>query len=84
MLLVVNSLKKGMKFFLFASLVLLNGCFVSPLIAPGFYAGAADVGVKSKELITGSECKWRCYKKKKVKISKTHFKYRKITFIDNN
>jgi len=57
---------------------------VSPLIAPGFYAGAADVGVKSKELITGSECKWRCYKKKKVKISKTHFKYRKITFIDNN
>ena len=65
MLLVVNSLKKSMKFFLFASLVLLNGCFVSPLIAPGFYAGAADVGVKSKELIAGSECKWRCYKKKK-------------------
>ncbi len=64
MLLVVNSLKKSMKFFLFTSLVLLNGCFVSPLIAPGFYVGAVDVSVKSKELITESECKWRCYKKK--------------------
>jgi hypothetical protein len=53
-----------MKIFLFASLVLLNGCLMSPLIAPGFYAGAADVSIKSKELIGDGECKWRCYKKK--------------------
>jgi hypothetical protein len=64
MILFVNSLKKNMKFFLFVFLVLLNGCLMSPLIAPGFYAGAVDVNVKSKELITESECKWRCYKKK--------------------
>ena len=64
MILFVNSLKKSMKIFLFASLVLLNGCLMSPLIAPGFYAGAADVSVKSKELIGDGECKWRCYKKK--------------------
>jgi hypothetical protein len=64
MILLVNSLKKNMKIFLFVSLVLLNGCLMSPLIAPGFYVGAVDVSVKSKELITESECKWRCYKKK--------------------
>ena len=47
--------------FLIVLLILLNGCFMSPFIAPGFYAGAADVSVKSKEVLTGSKCEWRCY-----------------------
>jgi len=54
-----------MKKFLFASLILLNGCLPSLFIAPGFYAGATDVSVKSKEVLSGAECKWRCYKIKK-------------------
>jgi len=54
-----------MKKFLFASLIILNGCFPSLFLAPGFYAGTADVTVKSKEILSGTECKWRCYKNKK-------------------
>ena len=65
MILLVNSKKKIMKKFLFASLILLNGCLPSLFIAPGFYAGATDVSVKSKEVLSGTECKWRCYKIKK-------------------
>tara|TARA_B110000914_G_C15207710_1_gene329162 strand:+ start:403 stop:570 length:168 start_codon:yes stop_codon:yes gene_type:complete len=53
------------KKFLFASLILLSGCLPSALLAPGFYAGAADVTIKSKEVLSGTECKWRCYKNKK-------------------
>ena len=50
--------------FLIVLLILLNGCFMSPFIPPGFYAEAADVSVKSKEVLSGIECKWRCYKDK--------------------
>jgi len=53
------------KKFLFASLILLSGCLPSAFLAPGFYAGAADVTIKSKEVLSGTECKWRCYKNKK-------------------
>ena len=62
----VNSIKKIMKKILFISLILLNGCFLpSVIVAPGFYAGTADVAVKSKEVLSGDVCKWRCYKNKK-------------------
>jgi|TARA_B110000211_G_scaffold232428_1_gene296135 hypothetical protein len=53
------------KKFLFASLILLSGCLPLPGLAPGFYAGATDVTIKSKEVLSGTECKWRCYKNKK-------------------
>ena len=65
MILFVNSLIKSMKFFLFAMLICLNGCFFSPSLIPGFHIGAADVTIKSKELLSGSKCEWRCYKHKK-------------------
>ena len=61
----VNSVKKSMKNFLFALFILLSGCLPSPFLAPGFYAGATDVTIKSKEVLSGTECKWRCYKNKK-------------------
>ncbi len=61
----VNSVVRHVKKFLFASLILLSGCLPSALLAPGFYAGAADVTIKSKEVLSGTECKWRCYKNKK-------------------
>jgi hypothetical protein len=61
----VNSVKKSVKKFLFASLILLSGCLPLPGLAPGFYAGATDVTIKSKEVLSGTECKWRCYKNKK-------------------
>ena len=55
-----------MKLFTFALFILLNGCvYMSPIIAPGFYVGTADVAIKSKELLSGAECKYRCYKNKK-------------------
>ena len=50
--------------FIFLCLLLLTGCLPGLWTAPGFYAGSADVIVKSKEFITKSECKWRCYEKK--------------------
>ena len=65
MILFVNSIKKIMKIFLFASLIFLNGCLPSIFLAPGFYAGTADIAVKSKEILSGSECKYRCYENKK-------------------
>ena len=65
MIFCVNNVIKKMNKFLTVLLILLNGCFMSPFIAPGFYAGAADVSVKSKEVLSGIECKWRCYKDKK-------------------
>ena len=61
----VNSIKKIMKKILIISLMLLSGCLPSVIIAPGFYAGTADVAVKSKEVLSGDVCKWRCYKNKK-------------------
>jgi len=67
MILFVNSLKKSMKSFLFAMIIFLNGCFFTPSLIPGFHIGAADVTIKSKELLSGSECEWRCYKDKKKK-----------------
>ncbi|MDC0426794.1 hypothetical protein OAM08_02275 [Pelagibacteraceae bacterium] len=55
-----------MKKILFISLILLNGCFLpSVIVAPGFYAGTADVTIKSKEILSGDPCKWRCYKNKR-------------------
>jgi hypothetical protein len=65
MILTVNSVKKNVKIYLLVLLIFLNGCIPHPFFAPGFYAGTADVSIKSKEVLTGSECKWRCYKKKK-------------------
>tara|TARA_B110000495_G_C22800572_1_gene467669 strand:+ start:627 stop:827 length:201 start_codon:yes stop_codon:yes gene_type:complete len=62
----VNGVKKTMKKILFISLILLNGCFLpSVIVAPGFYAGTADVTIKSKEMLSGDPCKWRCYKNKR-------------------
>ena len=54
-----------MKKILFISIILLSGCLTSVFLAPGFYAGTADVTVKSKEVLSGDSCKWRCYKNKK-------------------
>ena len=65
MILFVNSIKKIMKKLLFASLIFLTGCFPSIFLAPGFYAGSADVTIKSKDVLSGNECKYRCYKNKK-------------------
>jgi len=53
------------KIYLLVLLICLNGYIPHPFFASGFYAGSADVTIKSKEVLTGSECKWRCYKKKK-------------------
>jgi len=64
MIFYVNSVFKKMNKFLIVLLILLNGCFMSPFIAPGFYAGVADVSVKSKEVLSGSKCEWRCYERK--------------------
>jgi len=54
-----------MKKLLFASLIFLTGCLPSVFLAPGFYAGSADVTIKSKDVLSGNECKYRCYKNKK-------------------
>jgi len=54
-----------MKIVLLTLLIFLNGCLPIGLVAPGFYLGAADVTVKSKEILSGSKCEWRCYKGKK-------------------
>ena len=65
MIFFVNGVKKNVKILLLSLLIFLNGCLISPLIAPGFYLGTADVTVKSKELLSGSKCEWRCYQNKK-------------------
>ena len=65
MIFFVNSVKKSMKIVLLTLLIFLNGCLPIGLVAPGFYLGAADVTVKSKEILSGSKCEWRCYKGKK-------------------
>jgi len=67
MILLVNSIKKIMKKFLFASLILLNGCFPTAFVGYGFYGATTDVTVKSREVLSGAECQWRCYKNKKEK-----------------
>jgi hypothetical protein len=65
MIFFVNSVKKSMKIVLLTLLIFLNGCLPVVFVAPGFYIGAADVTVKSKEILSGNKCEWRCYKSKK-------------------
>ena len=54
-----------MKIFLFLIIILLNGCLPFGALAPGFYAGSADVYIKSKEHLNETKCEWRCYEKKR-------------------
>ena len=58
----VNSLIKVMKIFFTFFLLFLNSC-APPFHGPGTYVGGLDAAAKSKEILTNSECTWRCYDK---------------------